>query len=174
VAATSQELSRRVEALEVREAITALKARYWRAVDLGDAETVAACLAPDAIIDFDGLPRFETAAPFVETVRAAAAQGGTFHMHHGRNPEINLHGADSATGVWDIFYLGVLPGPRMIIQMAGAYSDRYRREAGHWLIAETSMRQTSMLIQTVGDDGVPRIHTLPGGSALDFTPSETR
>lgn len=170
--APGHELIERVEALEAREAILALKARYWRAVDLGMADDVATCLAADAVVDFEGMPRFESAAPFVDTVRAAAAQGGAFHMHHGRNPEITIDGADRAFGTWDIFYLGVLPGPRMIIQMAGIYRDEYRREDGRWLILRTSMRQTSMLIQTVGEDGVPRVTTLPGGGAAAFPTSE--
>jgi hypothetical protein len=147
-----EDLNRRVAALLDVEAIEALKARYWRAVDRGRADDVRECLLPEALIDFDGLPRFEGRNGFVAVVRESAARAGAYHMHHGHNPDIELTGPDSAVGVWEVFYHGIDLAARTIVHMAGAYNDTYRRRDGHWWIATTTMRQTSLTVQQVDMD----------------------
>ena len=146
--ASLEELELRLAALEDIEAIESLKARYWRAIDRKLPDDVAACLTADAIIDFEGLPRFDSRDEFMSVVRGAAANACLFNMHHGQNPSISLTGEHSATGTWEIFYYGIDVKAGTLVQMAGAYSDTYVRRNGHWLIAATAMRQTSLMVQT--------------------------
>ena len=167
---TARDLAGRIEQLEVRERIEALKASYWRAIDQGDAEAVAACLTTDAKIDFEGLPPFDSAEDFLVTVRASAAAGGAHHLHHGRNPIITVESQDAATGRWDIQYRGLFHEPQMIVRMSGVYDDHYRRENGAWKIAAMRMRQTSFLSELI-DQEARSVVNLPCGGPLDFTQS---
>jgi len=144
---TLQHLERRLAELQDVEAIETLKARYWRAVDRKRPDDVEACFAPDAVIDFEGLPRYESREAFMALVRQAAANTQAFNMHHGQNPHIAITGANTAEGEWDIFYYGIDLDSQTLVQMAGAYTDTYVREHGTWLIATTKMRQTSMHVQ---------------------------
>jgi hypothetical protein len=157
-------LAMRVEALAAVEAIECLKARYWRAVDRGRPEEIEACLLPDAVIDFEGLPRFETRNGFLEIVRAGAAAQGC-HMHHGHNPDITVTDRDSAAGTWDIFYHGIDMAARTIVQLAGIYHDTYVRRDGSWWIATTIMRRTSMTVQSIGTRNAPRVTRLGNGAS---------
>jgi hypothetical protein len=142
-------------ALQDIDAIETLKHRYWRAVDRQDPATVEACLAPDVIVDFDSLPSCETRAAFMHIIRQAAAQPASFGMHHGQNPIITLTGADTAEGVWDVFYYGIDASSGTLTQLAGAYTDTYRRHRGAWLIATTTMRITSLHVQQGGPGRAP-------------------
>lgn len=158
---TLEDLERRLTALQDIEDIESLKARYWRAVDRKRPDDVAACLTEDAIIDFEGLPRFESREDFMAVVREAAANPNTFNMHHGQNPVVALTGKNTATGEWDVFYYGIDVQTSTLVQMAGAYSDRYVRKNGQWFIAATAMRQTSIQVQSTA----PRLCSLVFGRA---------
>ncbi len=149
VAARLDEAAGRLRALQDIDAIETLKARYWRAVDGRDPAGVEACLTADVVVDFEGLPRFTSRDAFMEIVRRGAARAQAWDMHHGHNPVITLTGADSAEGFWDIFYYGIDAEHGTLVQMAGTYSDKYVRRGGDWLIASTTMRQSSLQVQTV-------------------------
>jgi hypothetical protein len=141
-------LEQRITALQDIEAIETLKARYWRALDRRQPAEVARCLAPDAVIDFEGLPRYETREAFMELVCKEAGNTHSFNMHHGQNPRIRLTGENQAAGEWDIFFHGIDPASGSLLQMGGTYADTYIRQDGAWLIATSTMRQTSLLVQT--------------------------
>ena len=146
-ATTLDNLERRLADLQDIEAIETLKARYWRAIDRRRPAEVEACFIQDATIDFEGLPRYESREGFMAMVRQAAGSSQTFNMHHGQNPRITITGPNTAAGEWDIFYFGIDLGSQTIVQMAGIYTDTYVRENGNWLIATTTMRQTSIHAQ---------------------------
>jgi hypothetical protein len=146
-------LEARLRALADLNEIETLKARYWRAIDLRHPDDVAACLTKDATIDFEGLPRFTSRAAFMEIVRQGAAQTRNFGMHHGHHPSITFTGENAAAGEWDIFYCGIDLSTRTLVQMAGIYTDLYVRLDQRWLIASTTMRQISLLAQTVTPAG---------------------
>lgn len=160
------DMASRLARLEARDAILALKARYWRAIDAGDADGVAACLTADATIDFEGMPRFDRAADFVAVVREAAEAGGAHHLHQGCNPQVTILSDEAAEGRWDIQYRGFILEPRMTIRMSGTYDDRYRREGDVWRIAAMRMRQASFLSETIDAGGTPHIVALPAGKTL--------
>ena len=172
VAARLDDAAGRLRALQDIDAIETLKARYWRGVDSKNPACVEACLTADAVVDFEGLPRFTSRAAFMEIVRRGAARAQAWDMHHGHNPVITLTGADSAEGSWDIFYYGIDVASSTLVQMAGTYSDRYVRRGDDWLIASTTMCQSSLHVQTV-TGGVAK--TLIFGRAdapRDFQPQE--
>jgi hypothetical protein len=146
-------LEHRLHALTDCAAIEALKARYWHAVDLKRPDDVFGCLAEDVVVDYEGLPRFESRDAFMAVVRQGAARTQAFDMHHGQNPRITLTGADTAEGEWDVLYYGIDFSARTLIQMAGAYRDTYVRLGGRWWIASTAMRQTSLHVQSVDEAG---------------------
>ncbi len=154
--ATLQTLAQRLHVLQSVEAIESLKARYWRALDRKRPADVEACLHPDAIVDFEGLPRYESREAFMSMVRQAAQSPNTYNMHHGQNPQITMTGENSAEGTWDIFFYGIDLATNTLLQMAGAYTDTYTCENETWLIAATKMRITSLHIQST----TPKLKTL--------------
>jgi len=160
IAARLDGLEQRLRALTDCAAIEALKARYWHAIDLKHPDDVRECLAADLVVEFEGLPRFESRDAFMAIIRQGAARRQAFDMHHGQNPRIMLTGADSAEGEWEVFYYGIDLSARTLMQMAGAYRDTYVRRGGRWLIATTAMRQTSLHVQSVGQGGMARTNVL--------------
>lgn len=151
---------RRLRALEDINAIKELKARYWRAVDFKRPDEVEACFLPDAVIDYEGLPRYETRDDFLAIVRLGVARPAVFDVHHGLNPVIELTGADSARGVWDCLYHGIDAADRLITIQNGAYEDEYARREGRWFIKSTRMRRAAFLLQSVAEDGSIKVLAL--------------
>ena len=141
-------IEQRITLLQDVESIESLKARYWRALDRKRPDDVENCLIPEATIDFEGLPRYASREAFMGLVRDAAANPSAFNMHHGQNPHITITGPDAAEGTWEIFFYGIDTSARALTQMAGAYSDTYVRRHNRWWIATTSMRITSLHVQT--------------------------
>ena len=156
IAARLDALELRLRALSDCAAIEALKYRYWHALDLKRPEDVRDCLAEDMVVEFEGLPRFESRDAFMAIIRQGAARTHAFDMHHGQNPRITLTGADSAEGEWDVFYYGIDLSARTLMQMAGAYRDTYVRRGGRWSIATAAMRQISLHVQSVDQAGLAR------------------
>lgn len=159
--ATLASLETRLRALSDVEAIETLKSRYWRALDRKKPSEVESCLLATAIVDFEGLPRYESRDAFMALVREAAKNPHVYNMHHGQNPQITITGADSAEGTWDIFFYGIDLSANSLLQMAGAYNDTYIREHGTWLIAKSEMRISSLHVQTTQ----PRLRTVTLGRA---------
>lgn len=151
-------LAARVRELEDERAIRELKARYLRACDLKDVDTVRDTLVPlGAVIEFEGFSRFDDREPFVAIYREMGCAPGIHDIHHGANGVIAFDGPDRASGRWSLLFHNVNLGARMLTQMGVEYEDRYERRDGRWWIAETRSRRTSFLAQAVGEDGVPRV-----------------
>ncbi|MEO0030296.1 MAG: hypothetical protein RIS94_54 [Pseudomonadota bacterium] len=148
------DIAARLAALEDKEAIRELKARYLRACDLKQPDVVRDCFAPGAIrIAYQNFPEFNDRDAFVEIFRQMGCQPGVYDIHHATNSEIALSGADSATGKWSLNFRTILTGPRQIVRLAVEYEDVYRRQDGRWWIVDTTSRVTSMLTEQVGEDG---------------------
>ena len=83
---TLDEMAARLAALEDKEAIRTLKARYLRACDLKQPDAVRDCFAPGKIrIAYQNFPEFTDREAFVETYRAMGCQPGVYDMHHATN-----------------------------------------------------------------------------------------
>lgn len=152
--ATLEDIVARLAALEDKEAIRALKARYLRACDLKQPEVVRDCFAPGAIrIAYQNFPEFTDRDAFVDVFQAMGCQPGVYDIHHATNWEIELTGADSATARWSLNFRTILTGPRQVVRLAVEYEDVCRRQDGRWWIVDTVSRVTSMLTEQVGEDG---------------------
>ncbi|MFN3424538.1 MAG: nuclear transport factor 2 family protein [Novosphingobium meiothermophilum] len=151
---TLESLAARLAALEDKEAIRALKARYLRACDLKQVEAVRDCFAPGPIrIAYENFPEFDNRDAFVAVYQQMACHGGVYDIHHATNWEIELAGPDRATGKWSLNFRTILTGPRQIVRLAVEYDDVYERRDGRWWIVESASRVTSMLTEQVGEDG---------------------
>ena len=155
---TIEDIAARLAALEAREEIRALKARYLRACDLKQVEEVRDCFLPSGVrIAYQGFPVFTQRDPFVEMYASMACQGGVYDLHHATNWQIDLTGPDEARGLWSLNFRTILAGPRQVTRLAVEYEDIYRHHDGRWWIAETISRITSMLTEEIGEDGSVKV-----------------
>jgi hypothetical protein len=137
-----------VEQLLAIEAIRRVKARYFRGVDLGDAELVRSILADDCELDYRGCctdPRsgrdFMPAMNVVLKGRAAwsaegFAKAGIVSVHQGCNADIELTSATTAKAVWAMTDRLFLPAGAPFSQMTGYgyYHESYVKVGGDWKI----------------------------------------
>ncbi|MEM8695981.1 MAG: nuclear transport factor 2 family protein [Pseudomonadota bacterium] len=153
-----KELAERVAQLEDERAIRDLKARYLRACDLKDVDTVRDTLLPDgARIEFEGFPLFEDREPFVQVYNEMGCAPGIFDIHHAANGVIALTGADTAEGRWSLLYHNINLTERTLTQLGVEYADRYVRQDGRWWIAETRSWRNSMLVESFDETGARTI-----------------
>lgn len=151
---TIESLAARIAALEDREAIRELKARYLRGCDLKQPDMVRDTLLPDgAVIAYEGFPPFDSRDAFVAVFEAMGCQPGVHDIHHATNSEIALTGPDTATGKWSLNFRSIIMAQRQIISMGVEYEDRYVRQGGRWWIAETRSTRTGCLIEAVDEAG---------------------
>jgi uncharacterized protein (TIGR02246 family) len=124
------------------EDIRRLKARYFRLMDQKDWDAWAQVFAQDAVMEVPEVDMVATGrAAIVEFVSKALAKART--VHHGHMPEIELSGADTATGIWAmsdyVEWPGREPGERSGLRGYGHYYEEYVREDGGWRIARTRL-----------------------------------
>ena len=153
-------IEERLQRLEADRAIRDLKARYLRASDGKDPDTVRECLTPDARIRYDGFPPFDNRDDFVAVYRQFGCAPGIFDIHHAANGVIAFDGAERARGQWALTFHNINLAERSITQFGIEYDDVYMREGGRWWIAETASRRKSVLIQTVDAEGNARVVAL--------------
>jgi len=160
-------LEDRVQRLEDDRAIRDLKARYLRACDQKDADTVEDCLAEDAVVDYEGFPPFDSRAPFVSVYRQMGCVPGVFEIHHGSNGIITFETAEKASAKWSLHFQNINLAHRTITQFGMEYVDSYVKRGGRWWISYTQARRNSSLIQTVDAEGKATIVAL-GETAAAF------
>jgi uncharacterized protein (TIGR02246 family) len=124
------------------EDIKRLKARYFRLMDTKDWDAWARVFAEDAVMEVPEADMVATGrAAIMEFVRKALS--GTVTVHHGHMPEIELTGADTATGIWAMFdyveWTSPETGERSGLRGFGHYHEEYVREDGAWRIAKTRL-----------------------------------
>lgn len=119
------------------EEIKKLKARYFRALDTKDWELYEAGFAPDVVVDLTraGGQRFEGREAFM-----AYARGMTIvqSVHHGHMPEIDLTGADRASGVWALEDYNIWEDGTQNHGW-GHYLETYVKRDGRWQIATMAL-----------------------------------
>lgn len=123
------DLERRLERVEACEAIRALDARYCRALDDGDWDTLVSLFTDDG--EFVGLSRASGHAELRTFFAGLADAGLTAFWHHVTNLEITLEGTESATARSFLWQPCVQDGVAHIA--AGRYTDRLRRVGDAWL-----------------------------------------
>lgn len=160
-------LEERLQRLEDDRAIRDLKARYLRACDSQDPDTVADCLLPDVKVRFEGFPPFDSRDDFVSVYRQFGCAPGVHDIHHAANGVIGFDSADRAFGQWALTFHNINLAQRALTQFGVEYDDVYVKQGGRWWIAETASRKKSVLVQIVDEDGQARV-TAMGQSDAAF------
>jgi hypothetical protein len=153
-------LASRLKRLEDDRAIRDLKARYLRACDTKDPETVRDCLAADgAVIAYEGFPTFDNRDDFVAIYAQMGCAPGIFDIHLGANGIISFESVTRACGKWSLFFHNINLAGGTLTQMGVEYDDVYVFAEGRWWIAETRSRRLSCLIHSVAD-GAAKVVTM--------------
>ena len=154
-------LEERLQRLEDDRAIRDLKARYLRACDTKDPDTVRDTLLPvGAVIAYEGFPPFNNREDFVAIYAQMGCAPGIYDMHHAANGIITFESATRAQGQWSLFFHNINLAGRTLTQMGVEYDDIYVKDAGRWWIAETRSRRTSCLIHSVDADGTATVSVM--------------
>lgn len=127
----SDELAARLAAIEAKDEIRELTARYCHAVVDGDV---------DGIVDLfcgDGTFRMRKFSATGDEELRSMYEGGVGNKTHKpfiQNHVITLEGPDEATGRCSVEIRVFQDGEALTA--AGHYHDTYRREGGRWLFAD--------------------------------------
>lgn len=135
-------------------AITALKARYFRAMDTKDWPALEAVFTADLVADFRDATMVHQPDMLIHGARPYLAMLApmlqpVITVHHGHMPEIAIADRDNAHGIWAMEdWLWPAPGSALPFRRLhgwGHYHERYRREAGDWKIA--AIRLTRLQVE---------------------------
>jgi uncharacterized protein (TIGR02246 family) len=137
------------------EAITQLKARYFRAVDTKDWDLFAdAVLAEDVHFDLEGTiidGRDDAVAFVVKAIEKAVT------VHHGHMPEIRITGPGTASGIWAMYDYVRWPkrdGSTKVMRGYGHYEEDYVRTDAGWRIRNLSLTRLRVDTEIVAPDHV--------------------
>lgn len=153
-------IEERLQTLEDDRAIRDLKARYLRACDTKDTETVRDCLAIDAVIMFDGFPPIEGRDAFVEVYQQMGCGPGIFDIHHGANGIVTIESETRASGKWSLFFHNINLEARTLTQMSVEYDDVYIKQGERWKIAEMRTKRLSCLVHQVDEAGQAKVSVM--------------
>lgn len=130
------DLESRLRRLEDIEAISQLKYRYWRFLDLKRWDELAALFMPDATVCYSsGTYEFAGVAAIMKFLtESLSRERGSVTIHHGHHPEIAVDG-DTATGIWALYNYMYNVKENRGIRIGAYYEDRYVRAAGEWKFA---------------------------------------
>jgi hypothetical protein len=156
------------ERLLAIEEIKQLRARYFHCVDCKDWSGFREVFAPD--VEFDHRNSFRAVDPISGASRVygrpdllvaidtsgwmmkgreqiiangAAQFADVSTVHHGFNPQIILHSADEASGIWAMQDILRFPadGPIQEIRGYGHYHETYRRIDRRWVIQTSTLKR---------------------------------
>lgn len=125
--------------------IHALKARYFRTMDMKDWAGLEAAFAPDLVADFRAAAGEWNEAMLVHGAAAYVAQLAPMlekvcTVHHGHMPEIHIETETEASGVWamedKLWVEEGAPLPFRWMHGYGHYHERYVRLTDGWRIKE--------------------------------------
>lgn len=134
--------------LEAIEAIRALKARYFRLMDTGQWDLLPAVFTRDLrVVTPDGALHAEGGDAYAAALRHSLEHAVS--CHQGFMPEIAVHDAGSASGVWamqDVIEWRTAHPRRgwKAIVGRGHYHETYRVEDGEWRIATLVLTRISL------------------------------
>ncbi len=137
------DLQAQIDRLVAIEAITQLKARYFRLMDTKQWDEWAQVFATDCVMEIPEADMVNHGRD--EIVRAVStALTGTTTTHHGHMPEIEITGEGTARGIWAMFDYVEFPkddGTTWGLKGYGHYHEEYRVEDGAWRIARTRLER---------------------------------
>lgn len=132
-----------LEFLMAHQAISTLKARYCRMLDMKDWEGLANIMIEDFVMDVSegsGLPVIHGRDAAIRQVQSSLATAKT--VHHVHAPEIQVSG-DEASAIWPM-QDHIVWGTDRSLTGYGHYHERYVRRNAEWKIA--SLRLTRLHI----------------------------
>ena len=124
------------------EAIKRLKYRYVRLLDLKEFDELETLFLEDATASYsDGVYSFDDRAGILEFLRSALGSTSMLTSHKVHQPEIELTGPTTATGVWGLEDVVILADAALTIRGAAFYTDEYAKVDGEWKIRHTGYRR---------------------------------
>lgn len=134
-------LQQQLDNLLACQAVTRLKYRYLNACDNKQPDLVTACFAPGEVdIDFGHIGRFSRREDFVTVFEEMGCHPHIVDMHHAQNPLVEITGTDRASAEVGLHFHSLNTRDKTAFQLAGQYSDDYRRIDGEWLITRSHFR----------------------------------
>jgi hypothetical protein len=130
------------ELLVELEQIKRLKYRYVRCLDLKLFDEIGECFLPAATASYGGgAYTFEGRDAIVDFLRRSMGSTTMLTSHKVHHPELELTGADTATGVWALEDTVLLTDLGLTVRGAAYYTDDYVKEDGVWRIGHTGYRR---------------------------------
>ena len=124
------------------EAIKRLKYRYVRLLDLKEFDELETLFLEDATASYsDGRYTFTDRAGIIGFLRKALGPLTMITSHKVHQPEIELTGTDTATGVWGLEDVVIISDAGITIRGAAFYADEYAKVDGAWRIRHTGYRR---------------------------------
>lgn len=136
----SEELEKRIRALEALEAIRKVKYKYFRCLDQGRWDELADdCFAVNAEVDFGDLGVFHGREALRTFYKDKIGPAFTMCVHQGHNPEIELTSEVTAHGLWQLEAFAVMAGTNRGYWIAGCYDEEYAVEDERWKISKVKL-----------------------------------
>lgn len=126
-----------------RRAVSELKHRYLRCLDLKDWDAFADCFVPDATGSYATIA-LDGRDAIVDFMRENMGPG-LISLHQVHHPEITLSldgDPDRAGATWYLEDRVLVPAFDYALEGAAFYDDRYIRTSDGWRIAHTGYRRT--------------------------------
>lgn len=130
-----------VERLMAIEEIKALKGRYCRCVDTQAWNDWRECFVPEVLLIAHGFEQTIHSDGIDQVVdNCIRLLDGATTVHQVHNPEIAIHSATQATGIWALHDILKWPRPNMFgltsLVGYGNYHEKYVKTAQGWRISE--------------------------------------
>jgi hypothetical protein len=136
------------------EQIKRLKYRYCRCIDQKRFDDIAATVfAPDATASYGGgAKQLGGRDDIVGWLRQTMGSEAMLTSHQVSQPEIDLTGPGTATGVWALQDIVVLTELGVTVRGASYYEDRYVKVDGEWRIAHTGYKRLYEEVEPRGEN----------------------
>jgi hypothetical protein len=132
-----------VDDLIAIEEIKRLKYKYVRCLDQKRWDEIAECFVPDAVASYGGGAwAFDGRDAILEFLRSSMGSQQFLSAHRVGQPEIDVTGADTATGTWALMDLVLQLEFGVDIRGAAFYEDTYVKVDGEWKIKSTGYKRT--------------------------------
>lgn len=137
--------------LEDIELIKQLKHRYMRMLDGGDNDGLAGCFVPEATIRYEGGSYLYEAGSRDEIIAMLSQMQNNQYvgMHLALMPEITVHDADTAEGLWCMVDWAVNMATNRMTHGTARYHDHYVRRDGEWKILHSGYVRLFERVETL-------------------------
>ncbi len=131
-----------LEVLLETEAIKRLKYRYIRFVDQKLWDEMRTILTDDVVASYaGGKLHFEGLDEVLAFLTRSMSSESLHSSHRVHQPEIDLTGLETATGIWAMDDVIILTDWDLTIRGSAYYYDEYRKVNGEWKIARTAYKR---------------------------------